>query len=184
MQVHANCVITLDVEMRLTNGEDVTDDLETIEYLHGGYDNIFPKLEEALESKAIGEIVEMSLDPEDAFGDYDPELLRVEERKLFPKELQIGMNFEGVPSDEEEADGEDEDEGIIFTVTDIEDDKVILDGNHPLAGERLWVRAKITAIREATEEEVEHGHAHGAYGVEHAVEDGYAESAPEKKTVH
>jgi FKBP-type peptidyl-prolyl cis-trans isomerase SlyD len=156
MSVQANCVVTLAIEMRLSGGDEVSEGIETMEYLHGGYDNIFPKLEEALEAKVIGDTVELALDPEDAFGEYDAELVRVEDRSQFPEELQVGMNFEGVPGDDDE--GDEDDEGVIFTITDIEGNDVVLDGNHPFAGERIWVRAKVTDIREATEEELERGY--------------------------
>jgi FKBP-type peptidyl-prolyl cis-trans isomerase SlyD len=179
MNIQDNHVITLSLELRLSDGETITDGEETVEYLHGGYDNIFPKLEEALQTKSVGDFVELALDPEDAFGDYDSDLIRVEERALFPDELQVGMSFEGVPESlEHEAEdstediAEDEenindDEALIYTVTDIADGKVVLDANHPFAGERIWVRAKVQAARAASEEEIEHGHVHGAHGVSH-----------------
>ncbi len=99
----------------------------------------------------------LTLDPEDAFGEYDAELLRVEPRSTFPDTLEIGMRFEGVPGDDEEA-------AMIYTVTDITPDKVVVDGNHPLAGERLFFKAKVSNVRKATPDELSHGHPHGDLG--------------------
>jgi FKBP-type peptidyl-prolyl cis-trans isomerase SlyD len=115
-------------------------------------------VEEALEGQAVGHEVQMTLEPEDAFGEYDAELLRVEPRNRFPREVEVGMRFEGVPGDGEE-------EALIYTVTDVTPDTVVVDGNHPLAGERLWFRAKVSEVRAATDEELEHGHVHGDDGL-------------------
>ena len=126
-------------------------------YLHGGYGGIFPKVEEALEGRDVGQEVSLTLEPEDAFGEYDAELLRVEPRDRFPETLEVGMQFEGVP-------GENEEEARIYTITDVTDDAVVVDANHPLAGERLWFRAAVKGVRKATDEEIRHGHAHGDLG--------------------
>jgi FKBP-type peptidyl-prolyl cis-trans isomerase SlyD len=100
----------------------------------------------------------LTLEPDDAFGEYDAELLRVEPRERFPEELEIGMRFEGVP-------GEREDEALIYTITDITSESVVVDGNHPLAGERLWFKCSVKDVRRATPDEISHGHAHGDLGV-------------------
>lgn len=102
-------------------------------YPHGGYDDIFPMIEEALQEKKVGESVVVKMQPDDAFGEYDAELIQIEPRSAFPKELQIGMQFEGLPE------GGDEDEVIIYRVTEIADDRVVLDGNHPLG----WYGARV-----------------------------------------
>ncbi len=91
-----------------------------------------------------GHVVEISLEPEDAFGDYDPELLRVEPREAFPEVLQVGMRFEGVPGDAPA------DELVVYTVTGIADEQVVVDGNHPLAGERVLFKCTVTDVRPAT----------------------------------
>jgi FKBP-type peptidyl-prolyl cis-trans isomerase SlyD len=144
--------------MKDCDGEPVEDDGARLEYLHGGFGGIFPKVEEALEGKEVGHEVKVTLEPEDAFGDYDAELLRVEPRSSFPEQIEIGMRFEGVPGDREE-------ESVIYTVTDVTSDTVVVDGNHPLAGERLWFRGKVSEVRAATNEELEHGHVHGDEGL-------------------
>lgn len=155
-QVARNTVITLDYHVTDPDGEVVDEGRDPLVYLHGGYDDIFPKIEEALQGKSVGESVQVKLQPDEAFGEYDPQLVQIESRKEFPKELQVGMQFEGGPED-----GGDDD-FVIYRVTDIEGDKVVLDGNHPLAGSALVFTCTVTAIRPASAEEIEHGHVHGA----------------------
>ena len=150
-------VVRLDYELKDCDGEALEDEGAQLEYLHGGYGGIFPKVEAALEGKEVGHEVCLTLDPEDAFGEYDAELLRVEPRDRFPGTLEVGMRFEGVPGDDEEA-------AMIYTVTDITTDRVVVDGNHPLAGERLWFKAKVSDVRRATPDELSHGHPHGDLG--------------------
>ena len=123
-------------------------------YLHGGYDDIFPMIEEALHGKKVGESVVVKMQPDDAFGEYDAELIQMESRKGFPKELEVGMQFEGTPENG------DDDDLLIFRVTEIAEDKVVLDGNHPLAGMALVFTCTVTSVRPASEEEIAHGHVH------------------------
>lgn len=158
MRIDAGTVVRLAYELRDADGELLEDEGAEMEYLHGGYGGIFPKVEAALAGKEPGEEMSVTLEPEDAFGEYDAELLRVEPRERFPEALEIGMRFEGVP-------GEREEEALIYTVTDITGDAVVVDGNHPLAGERLWFRCSVKGVRAATPEELSHGHPHGESGV-------------------
>jgi FKBP-type peptidyl-prolyl cis-trans isomerase SlyD len=151
-------VVKLAYELRDCDGQPHAEEGAQLEYLHGGYGGIFPKVEQALEGKELGHEMSLTLDPEDAFGEYDAELLRVEPRARFPETLEIGMQFEGVP-------GEREDEALIYTVTDITPETVVVDGNHPLAGERLWFKCAVKEIRAATPDELQHGHVHGDLGV-------------------
>ena len=153
-QVAKNTVITLDYHVTDPDGEVVDEGRAPLVSLHGGYDDIMPKLVEALQGKKVGESVNVKLQPDEAFGDYDAEMVQIEPRKDFPKELQVGMQFEGGPEE-----GEDDD-FVIYRVTDIADDKVVLDGNHPLAGMALVFTCTVTAIRAASAEELEHGHVH------------------------
>ena len=157
MQINRGSVVTLAYELKNGEGEALEEDDAEMAYLHG-YGGIFPKVEEALEGKQVGQEVAVTLEPEDAFGEYDAELLRVEPRNRFPETLEIGMQFEGVP-------GENAEEARIYTVTDITGDSVVVDANHPLAGERLWFKAAVQHVRKATEEELTHGHVHGDHGV-------------------
>jgi FKBP-type peptidyl-prolyl cis-trans isomerase SlyD len=158
MRIESGRVVRLDYELKDCDGEPVEDEGAHLEYLHGGFGGIFPKVEEVLEGKDVGHEVKLTLEPEDAFGEYDAELLRVEPRERFPREIEVGMRFEGVPGDRA-------DEAMIYTVTDVTPDSVVVDGNHPLAGERLWFSAKVSEVRAATEEELQHGHVHGGDGL-------------------
>lgn len=154
MQVVKNTVVTLDYNVTDPDGELVDAGKDPLVYLHGGYDDIFPMIEEAVQGKKIGESVVVKMQPDDAFGEYDADLVQIESRKSLPKELQVGMQFEGLPE------GGDEDEVMIYRVTEIADDRVVLDGNHPLAGMALVFTCTVTAVRPASAEEIEHGHIH------------------------
>jgi FKBP-type peptidyl-prolyl cis-trans isomerase SlyD len=158
MPIDRGKVVTLAYELRNAQGEPLEDDDAQLAYLHGGFGGIFPKVEQALEGKDVGHQVDLTLEPDDAFGEYDAELLRVEPRERFPETLEVGMQFEGVP-------GEREGEARIYTITDITADTVVVDANHPLAGERLWFKCSVKAVRPATRDEMQHGHAHGDHGV-------------------
>ena len=158
MRIDRGKAVKLDYELRDSQGQALEDEGAQLEYLHGGFGGIFPKVEEALEGKVAGEEVNLTLEPEDAFGEYDAELLRVEPRNRFPEVIEVGMRFEGVPGDREE-------EALIYTITDITPETVVVDGNHPLAGERLWFKATVNAVRAATQDELQHGHVHGELGV-------------------
>ncbi len=148
----------LDYELKDGDGEPLEDEGAQLEYLHGGFGGIFPKVEELLEGKDVGHVVTITLEPDDAFGEYEADLLRVQPRNLFPEDTEIGMRFEGIP-------GEEEDEALIYTVTDVTPESVVVDGNHPLAGERLWFRATVNSFRPASAEELKHGHVHDDLGV-------------------
>ena len=157
MPINRGMVVRLDYELKDCDGEFLEDEGAQMEYLHGGFGGIFPKVEKALEGKEVGHEMSITLDPEDAFGEYDADLLRVEPRASFPEAIEVGMRFEGVP-------GNGEDESLIYTVTDVTPESVVVVGNHPLAGERLWFKAKVAGVRPATPEELQHGHPHGDLG--------------------
>lgn len=161
MRIDRDTVVTLACELRDVDGTLLEEEGTLLSYLHGGYGGIFPKVEQALHGREAGHEISVTLEPEDAFGDYDAELLRVEPRARFPETLEIGMRFEGVP-------GQREDEARIYTVTDVTAEAVVVDGNHPLAGERLWFKGQVREVRRASEEELEHGHVHGDLGISHA----------------
>jgi FKBP-type peptidyl-prolyl cis-trans isomerase SlyD len=165
MKIVKNSVVT--ARYTLSDAQDnlIEEGQEPMVYLHGGYDNIFPKIEEALEGKEVGFSTTIQLEPDDAFGEYDAELVKVEERNRFPSPLEVGMQFEGMPEESEDS------EAHIFTVTDIAEDKVVLDGNHPLAGVALRFALTVEQVREASDEEIAHGHVHGAHGHHHDDED-------------
>jgi FKBP-type peptidyl-prolyl cis-trans isomerase SlyD len=158
MRIDPGTVVRLTYELRDADGQPLEEEGAELEYLHGGYGGIFPRVEEALAGKSPGDEMSVTLEPDDAFGEYDAELLRVEPRDRFPQEVEIGMRFEGVPGDRE-------DEALIYTVTDVTPDSVVVDGNHPLAGERLWFRCAVKEVRAATPDEISQGHPPGDTGV-------------------
>jgi FKBP-type peptidyl-prolyl cis-trans isomerase SlyD len=112
-------------------------------YLHGGYGSMLEALERALEGKLPGEEVRLQLEPEQAFGEYDPELLRVEPAQRYGEGIAVGMEIE--------------EDSQIYTVTDAAAGKVVLDANHPLAGMALRFFLKVLSVRNATADEIRRG---------------------------
>lgn len=159
MQIGKNTVVGLTYELTDTDGKVIEKTDGPIEYLHGGYDGIFPLVEQALAGKSVGDSCRVRLEPDEAFGEYDAELMHLEPRSKFPPGVAVGMRFEGR--------GVESGSTVVYTVTDVAEDKVVVDGNHPLAGRALDFRCTVTAVRAATKEELEHGHVHGAHGHEH-----------------
>lgn len=159
MRIEKDTVVSLNYELSDLTGKVMEKPSEPVSYLHGGYDGIFPMVEEKLHSQEVGYSCSVLMEPENTFGEYDSQLVRVEPRALFPVDVKVGMQFEG---------GEEgSDEAMIYTVTDIAEDKVVVDGNHPLAGVTLRFDCTVTEVRPATAEELSHGHVHGAHGHEH-----------------
>lgn len=162
MKIGKNTVVTVHYKLSDAQGALIEESREPMVYLHGGYENTLPKIEEALEGQDTGFETTIQVEPDDAFGEYDANLVKIEPRNRLPTPLEVGMQFEGMPdgSDEEE-------ETLFFTVTDIADDKVVLDGNHPLAGMALRFTLNVAEVRAASDEEIAHGHVHGAHGHHH-----------------
>lgn len=159
MRIEKNTVVTLNYRMLNREGQIVEETETPISYLHGGYDGIFPLVEEALHEKEVGHSLSILMEPEDAFGEYDAELMRIEPRSAFPENVAVGMQFEG---------GEEgSDDIMIYTVTDVTEDIVVVDGNHPYAGMTLQFECTVIDVRSATTEELVHGHVHGPYGHHH-----------------
>ena len=127
-------------------------------YLHGRK-QIVPGLENALEGMVIGDKKEITVSPDEGYGVFEPNLKMDLERSNFPKDvdIQAGMQFSA------DVNGDNR----IFTVTGLENDKVQVDGNHPLAGQTLHFDVEVVEIRDATKEELEHGHSHGPGGHNH-----------------
>jgi FKBP-type peptidyl-prolyl cis-trans isomerase SlyD len=154
MKITPQCVVALTWTLKDTLG-DVLDELdEPIEFLLGG-DDLLAKIEEALQGHEAGEKLELHLEPENAFGDYDENLVFLEPRKIFPAELEEGMTFDGMalpPGSSGQAPHDH-----IYTVTEIYPDHVVLDGNHPLAGIAIRLNLRVEAVREASEEEIGQG---------------------------
>lgn len=165
MKIAKNTVVTVEYSLSDTLGNLIEQGQEPMVYLHGGYENTLPKIEEALDGQSVGFNDTIQVEPEDAFGEYDADLVKIEDRSRLPSPIEVGMQFEGTPDDDEDG------ESLIFTVTEIAEDKVVLDGNHPLAGIALRFTLHVTEVREATAEEIAHGHVHGADGHHHDDED-------------
>ncbi len=146
MQIAENMWVTVRYRLYDSQGEALEEGEREWTYLHGGYGAVFPKVEAALLGQRTGYATTLYLEPEDTFGDYDASLLRIAPREGFPMALEPGMTFESVPG--EAPDGE------LYTVTDLTDDTVVLDGNHPLAGMAIRFELEIEDVRVATDEEV------------------------------
>lgn len=159
MVIKKNTVVTLHYEMFDEQDQLLDKTVEPIVYLHGGYDGIFPLVEEALEGKNVGDVVDVVMQPENAFGERDVDLVRVEDVKVFPVEVEPGMMFE--------ADDPEHGDVIIYRVIEVKDGHAVVDGNHPLAGMTIRFIGKVDSVREATASELDHGHAHGEHGHHH-----------------
>lgn len=163
MKIAKDTVVTVNYKLSDAQNNLIEEGTQPMVYLHGGYENTLPKIEEELDGKEAGYSSTIQVEPEDAFGDYDSDLVKVEERSRLPEPIEVGMQFEGM--------AEGGDEPTIFTVTEIAEDKVVLDGNHPLAGMALRFELSVIDVRAATPEEIQHGHVHGAGGHHHEMED-------------
>ena len=140
--------MSLDVELSDIWGNLIQKSEEPVQYLHGGYGDVFPAVEAALEGRLEEDRVEVRLEPKDAFGEYDENLIQLVPRRRFPEGLEVGMCVEGDAGD-----------GVIYTVTDLAEDQVVLDGNHPLAGMALKFAGRVVGVRLATETELSNGSA-------------------------
>ncbi|MDB5752934.1 MAG: peptidylprolyl isomerase [Ramlibacter sp.] len=150
MEITPNCVVALTWTLKDTLGEELDQLDEPVEFLLGGRD-LLQKIEEALQGHEAGDRLDLHLEPEDAFGDYDETRVFLEPRAIFPEELEEGMTYEVLPAG---ATSQDLPPGALFTVTEIYPEHVVLDANHPLAGIALRLHLKVEGVREASEEEV------------------------------
>lgn len=144
MRIAKDCLVTLRQRVTDADGGVIDKGSEPIQYLHGGYADIFAAIEAVLEGKAVGERVEVALTPAESFGEFDATLVVVESADAFEKLPQVGDMFERA------VDGRDQ----LFRVTEVADGKVVVDGNHPLAGIHLVFSAEILDIRPATADEI------------------------------
>jgi len=159
MKIQKDAVVTLRYKVSDAGTQKLVDEgREPMVYLHGGYDNTFPKVEAALEGQAVGFQTTLSLQPADAFGERDESLVRTIPKSEFPPGVKVGGQLEG---------RNDRGEPQHFTVMKIKGPQVILDGNHPLAGKALKFSVTVTGVRAATEEEIAHRHVHGDHGHHH-----------------
>jgi FKBP-type peptidyl-prolyl cis-trans isomerase SlyD len=168
MDITPQCVVALTWTLQDSLGETLDELTEPVEFLVGG-DDLLARIEEALQGHGVGDHLDLHLEPEEAFGDYDEHLVFLEARSLFPGELEEGMTFEGLPQGANEQAPKD----LIYTVTEIYPDHVVLDGNHPLAGISIRLQVKVEGVREATEEEIGRGSAGaGFFTVQRPAPDG------------
>lgn len=161
MLIAANKAVSIDYTLTNDAGEVIDSSAggAPLVYLHGA-GNIIGGLEKALVGKTVGDELSVSVEPEEAYGEYSAELVAVLNRSMFEgvDELAVGMQFH--------ASGPGGGMQIV-TIRDIEGEDVTVDGNHPLAGQRLNFQVKVVAVRDASAEEVAHGHIHGEGGHHH-----------------
>ena len=159
MQIGRDTVVSLSYELSDAGGKVIEKTQAPVTYLHGGYDGIFPLVETALQGKRVGDKCKVTLAPDDAFGEYEAAMVRTEAKNLFPDSISVGMQFEGAIAGSNDY--------TLYTVTEIAGEKVVVDGNHPLAGQTLVFSGNVTEVRAATREELDHGHVHGPEGHHH-----------------
>ncbi len=160
MKVANDKVVVIDYTLKNDAGEiiDSSEGAGPLAYLHGK-GNIIPGLEEALEGKEAGDEVQASIAPEKAYGERHENMKQAVPRELFAgiDTIEVGMQFQS----------ETDDGPIMVTVVEVADDMITVDGNHPLAGVNLNFDVKVREVRDATEEELAHGHVHGEGGHQH-----------------
>ncbi len=160
MQISANMVVSIDYTLTDDQGAviDSSEGRGPLAYIQG-IGNIIPGLENALEGKAQGDSLKVSIAPQDGYGERNDELTQAVPKQMFEgnDEIQVGMQFQTMTESGPQ----------VVTVVEIDDENVTVDGNHPLAGENLNFDVTIVDIREATAEELEHGHVHGPEGHDH-----------------
>jgi FKBP-type peptidyl-prolyl cis-trans isomerase SlyD len=158
MKIDKNSAVTLRYTVSETTGKLLEESQEPMSYLHGGYGNTFARIEEALQGQEAGFQTTIELQPQDAFGLRDEGLLQTIPKTQFPPGVKVGGQLEG---------RDDSGHSIVFTVLKIKGDTVYLDGNHAHAGKVLRFGLKVLEVRAASEEEIAHGHVHGAHGHHH-----------------
>ena len=172
MKIEKNTIVSLRYKLTDAQNNVIEEPDSPMVYLHGGYEGTFPKIESLLDGQDVGYEATIQWEPNEAFGEYDPEVLKIEPRTRFPEPLEVGMQFEGVPDSDADEESEDisasaddsddaDDEPLIYTVTDVADNQVVLDGNHPLAGMALRFWVQVEDVRAATEDEIENRHPEG-----------------------
>lgn len=158
MKIEKNTAVTLRYKVTESNGKLLEEGKEPMVYLHGGYGNTFAKIEAALEGQMPGYQTTLELQPQDAFGLRDESLVQTIPKTQFPPGVKVGGQLQGHG---------DDGQAQVFTVMKIKGDKVMLDGNHPMAGKALRFAVTVTEVRAATEEEIAHRHVHGEHGHPH-----------------
>lgn len=161
MLIAAQKVVTIDYTLTDDQGNviDSSKGGEPLAYIHG-LGNIIPGLENALEGKKAGDAMNVTVSPAEGYGERDDNLMQAVPRQMFetPDEIQVGMQFQTMTQDGN---------AMVVTVTEVTPETITVDANHPLAGQQLNFDVTIVEVREASEEELEHGHVHGAGGHQH-----------------
>ena len=158
MKIGKDTVVTMTYKVVNAQGKTLDQSQEPTAYLHGGYDNTLPKIEAALDGQEVGYSATLNLSAADAFGERDEGLLKTIPKSEFPPGVKVGGQLRGRADDGSEH---------VFNVVKIKGDKVLLDGNHPWAGQALSFALKVVEVRAASADEVTHRHAHGAHGHHH-----------------
>ena len=158
MKIAQDTVVTLHYKVADAKGQFIEESPEPMVYLHGGYGNTLPKIEEALNDQATGFKTTLQLQAVDAFGERDESLIRTISKADFPPGVKVGGHLEG---------RRDDGQAQAFIVKKIKGDMVLLDGNHPLAGMALRFSLQVTDVRAASPEEIAHKHVHGEHGHHH-----------------
>ncbi len=158
MKITKDTAVTIRYRISDATGKLLEDGKEPTSYLHGGYGNTFPKVEEALEGREAGYQSSLELQPADAFGERNEALVQIIPKTQFPPGVKVGGQLEGRGEDGHTH---------VFTVVKIKGPEVHLDGNHPLAGKALRLNVTVVEVRAASAEEIAHGHVHGAHGHHH-----------------
>lgn len=160
MHIAQNSVVAMHYKLTDDEGKtiDSSEGREPLNYLHG-HGNIVPGLEKELGGKKAGDKLEVKVSPEEGYGTRKEEMVQQIPKTAFKAdgELEIGMRFQAQTPQGAQ----------IFEITKVEGDTVTVDGNHPLAGQNLNFAIEVTEVREATQEEIEHGHVHGPDGHHH-----------------
>ena len=151
MLITSPCVVSLTWTLADAQGATLDELSDPVEFFYGG-DDLLAKLEDAIAGQEAGFACDLHLEPEHGFGDYDPALVCFETREIFPAHIEEGMQFDGLP---EGAVTQDMPPSLIYTVTEVYPEHVVLDGNHPLAGMALQLSVKVRGVRAASEDEVE-----------------------------
>ena len=153
MLITKPCVVSLTWKLQDTTGQLIDELVDPVEFFYGG-DDLLAKVEEALLDQDVGFRTQLHLEPEHAFGEYDSALVCVEDRAVLPEGIEIGMQFDGLPPG---ATTPDMPADVVYNVTEVYPDHVVLDGNHPLAGIALRLDLVVRDVRPATEKEIEDG---------------------------
>ena len=163
MEIAKDKVVGIDYKLTDEDGQvlDTSEGQDPLYYLHGT-GAIIVGLENSLEGKSTGDQLQVTVNPSDGYGERNEDLEQQVPREQFDgvDDLELGMQFR-VPTDD------NDDEGIVVTVVEIADDVVTIDGNHALAGVTLNFDVTVREVRDATEDELTHGHVHGPGGHEH-----------------